>query len=269
MAKCYAKDVVKIAQGEIGYIEKSSNAYLYNKTANAGSNNYTKYAYEMDTKYSGFYNGKKNGFAWCDVFVDWCFVQAFGVDGAKRLLCQPSKSLGAGCKYSRDYYKAQGRLKTKPAVGDQIFFYNSSKSGIAHTGLVYKVDSTYVYTVEGNTSSASGVVANGGCVAKKKYKINYSRIAGYGRPDYTESAIAEIKEDDEVKLEMLSKGSKGDNVKALQILLIGYGYSCGKSGADGDFGSDTDEAVCKYQKANGLTVDGIVGNDTWEKILGV
>ena len=153
MSKKYVSKLLEIANAELGYLEKKSNKDLYSKTGNAGSANYTKYAYEFDTKYSGFYNGKKNGFAWCDVFVDWCFVTAFGVEEAKKLLCQPEKSLGAGCKYSRDYYKAKGQHYTTPKVGDQIFFYDSSKKGIAHTGLVYKVDSTYVYTIEGNTSS--------------------------------------------------------------------------------------------------------------------
>ena len=259
-----AKDVIKIANDEVGYLEKTSNANLYSKTANAGKNNYTKYAYEFDTKYSGFYNGKKNGFAWCDMFVDWCFVMAFGVEKAKKLLCQPSKSLGAGCKWSRNYYKEKGQLHTSPKVGDQIFFYGSKKSDIAHTGLVYDVDKSYVYTIEGNTSSKSGVVANGGCVAKKKYKLNYSRIAGYGRPKYDE----EVKESCEVTVETLKKGCEGANVKALQILLIGYGYDCGKHGADGDFGADTERAVRDYQEKNKLTVDGVVGKNTWNKLLG-
>ena len=39
-------------------------------------------------------------------------------------------------------------------------------------------------TIEGNTSSASGVVANGGSVATKSYDLGYSRIMGYGRPPY-------------------------------------------------------------------------------------
>ena len=151
--------VIGIARAEEGYLEKKSNSQLDDKTANAGANNYTKYARDLDN-ISGFYNGKKQGFPWCDVFVDWCFVQAFGVDRAKELLCQPSKSLGAGVGYSANYYKNKGQYHTsKPKAGDQIFFKNFS-----HTGLVYKVDSTYVYTVEGNTSSTSGVVANGGFV---------------------------------------------------------------------------------------------------------
>jgi len=70
---------------------------------------------------------------------------------------------------------------------------------------------------------------------------------------------------------MLQKGSRGDAVKTLQILLIGTepGYSCGRYGVDGDFGSATDSAVRIFQKARGLEVDGIVGPATWAKLLGV
>ena len=70
-----------------------------------------------------------------------------------------------------------------------------------------------------------------------------------------------------MNLNMLSKGSKGGSVKALQILLIGYGYSCGSYGADGDFGSATDNAVRRFQSAKGIGVDGIVGTNTWTKLL--
>ena len=178
--------LIEIAKNEVGYLEKKTNSQLDDKTANAGSNNYTKYARDLDNV-SGFYNGKKNGFPWCDVFVDWCFVQAFGVDRAKELLLQPDKSLGAGCLYSRNYYKNKGQYYTTPEVGDQIFFKNSS-GGIQHTGLVYNLDSKYVYTIEGNTSSSSGVVANGGSVAQKKYSLSYKFIDGYGRPKYKEEA---------------------------------------------------------------------------------
>ena len=179
-----AKQVIDIALAEVGYLEKKSNKQLDDKTANAGKNNYTKYARDLD-KISGFYNGKKNGYAWCDIFIDWCFVQAFGADEGRKLLCQPKKSYGAGCGYSAGYYKKKGQFyKKNPKPGDQIFFYNSKKTSVAHTGLVYDVDDKYVYTVEGNTSSSSGVVANGGAVEKKKYKLSYGRIYGYGRPKY-------------------------------------------------------------------------------------
>ena len=70
-------------------------------------------------------------------------------------------------------------------------------------------------------------------------------------------------------LPLLKKGAKGDPVKAMQILLIGYGFSCGSAGADGDFGSGTAEALKKYQRNNGLSVDACCGPNTWSKLLGL
>ena len=72
-----------------------------------------------------------------------------------------------------------------------------------------------------------------------------------------------------MNLKELSKGCKGNCVKALQILLIGYSHSCGNCGADGSFGPDTAKAVKEYQQSVGLDVDGIVGPKTWAKLLGV
>ena len=45
---------------------------------------------------------------------------------------------------------------------------------------------TFEYTVEGNTSAEEGLIPNGGTVAKKRYRLDDRRIAGYGRPDYKE-----------------------------------------------------------------------------------
>lgn len=298
----YASTVVKIATDEKGYLEKKSNSNLDSKTANAGSNNYTKYARDLDA-ISGFYNGKKQGFPWCDVFVDWCFVKAFGVEAAKKLLCQPDKSLGAGCKYSMNYYKNNKQFYTSPKIGDQIFFYNSTLKDIAHTGLVYKVDSSYVYTIEGNTSSDSGVIANGGAVAAKKYKLSYNRIAGYGRPKYdTEPASNSSSSSN-------STTSYKPSVLEWQKAAIADGFKFPKYGADGFWGSEcesvakkaivkkrliykysnltkivqkvvgvtvdgkcgsnTKTAIKAWQKKQGLTSDGEVGLNSWKKILKV
>lgn len=72
-----------------------------------------------------------------------------------------------------------------------------------------------------------------------------------------------------VNVKKIKKGSKGATVKALQALLICYGYPCGKYGVDGDFGTGTQTAVRSYQADKGLAVDGIVGKATWGKLLGV
>ena len=66
----------------------------------------------------------------------------------------------------------------------------------------------------------------------------------------------------------LKNGSKGSDVKKLQEALINAGYSVGKAGADGIYGSATASAVKAYQKANGLSVDGIAGNQTLGKLYG-
>lgn len=269
-----AEQIIRLAEAEVGYLEKKSNSQLDDKTANAGSNNWTKYA--RDLKNAGYYNGNKNGYAWCDVFVDWLFLQLCNGDTTKAqwLICQTG-DLGAGCKYSAGYYRSVGRFYNTPKVGDQIFF--GTKGDETHTGIVYKVDSAKVYTIEGNTSGASGVVANGGGVCKKSYSHNYNRISGYGRPRYDEepanSSVTNItnatnttKEEKTVNIVLneLRKGSKGAQVKTLQRMMKGCGYTIT---IDGDFGTQTDGVVRKYQKSNGLTVDGIVGNQTWTKLL--
>lgn len=168
--------VISVAKKEIGYLEKASGSQLYDKTSNAGSANYTKYGYEMHKLYPATMDYPA---AWCDCFVDWCFVQAFGANVAAKML----HKFDDYTVNSAGYYKNNGEWHTTPKIGDQIFFKNNN-GGICHTGIVYYVDNSYVYTIEGNTSSASGVVANGGCVRDKKYSRNYKLIAGYGRPNY-------------------------------------------------------------------------------------
>ena len=66
----------------------------------------------------------------------------------------------------------------------------------------------------------------------------------------------------------LCKGDKGEAVAEMQGLLAGLGYDRGKYGIDGDCGSATEKAVRAFQKASGLTVDGVVGNDTWNALRG-
>lgn len=174
--------LLAMARAEIGYLEKATNAQLDSKTANAGSANYTKYARDLDAL--GVYHAAKNGFAWCDIFVDWCFVHTFGLETALRMTGQPKGGYGAGCTESANYYRRMGRFyQSSPQPGDQIFF--AGKSGMSHTGIVERVANGRVYTIEGNTSGANGVVSNGGGVCYKSYRLDYAGIGGYGRPDYS------------------------------------------------------------------------------------
>lgn len=173
----FASKLIEIADNEVGYLEKETNNNLDSKTANAGDKNFTKYSRDM-VKWIG--SPYAQGVAWCDIFCDWCFVTAFGKTKAMELL----NGWSAYTPTSAQYFKNMGRWEKNPQAGDLIFFKNTER--ICHVGLVYKVDATTVYTIEGNTSSRGSdvVVANGGGVFRKSYKLSNSSIAGYGRPDY-------------------------------------------------------------------------------------
>ena len=69
-------------------------------------------------------------------------------------------------------------------------------------------------------------------------------------------------------LPLLRYGDKGEYVRSAQLLLIGRGYSCGWCGADGEIGQDTFNAAVAYQKACGLQQDGIIGAQTWARLIG-
>ncbi|WDV46236.1 peptidoglycan-binding protein [Clostridiaceae bacterium M8S5] len=63
---------------------------------------------------------------------------------------------------------------------------------------------------------------------------------------------------------LLKQGHKGTNVRTLQYLLISKGFDlC----PDGDFGGATRSAVKRFQELKGLKQDGIVGKDTWSKLI--
>lgn len=162
------------AAAEVGYIGKLSNSKLDSNTANAGGK-FNKYARDLDAL-KDFYNGPKQGFDWCDVFCDWCFVQTFGRELAQKMTSQPNRSAGAGTGYSLGYYKSKGRLFSEPLVGDQIFFGDAKSTW--HTGIVTAVKGGDLWTVEGNAGNPLGV-------HEFKYKIGDGRIKGYGRPDWS------------------------------------------------------------------------------------
>lgn len=173
--------VLSVAANEVGYLEKATNAYLDDKTANAGTKNYTKYWRDLKPSFQGQ--------AWCNCFVNWCFTQAFGGTAAKKLLC----TKGDWSYYtptSAKYFYDNNQWFTSPVAGDIIYFRNDSSEkagrwkGIHHVGIVRKVESGIVYTIEGNTSSGAAVIPNGGGVFYKNYKIGIPEIAGYGRPKY-------------------------------------------------------------------------------------
>ncbi|MBR2765549.1 MAG: CHAP domain-containing protein [Blautia sp.] len=167
--------IIDLEISEVGYLEKASDADLYSKKANAGSANYTKYTAEMHRLQP---RNMDHPAPWCASFQCWAFTQILGLDGAKKALCG---DIDDYCPALVAQFQKAGRWHSTPEVGDLVFF---GQGGGEHVGLVYQISAGMIRTIEGNTSSSSGVVSNGGGVWSKSYTIGYSRIAGYGRPKY-------------------------------------------------------------------------------------
>lgn len=250
MATVKADDIVNLAKSYVGYLEKANNSNLNIPTANAGSNNWTRFGRDYDTYMSSSLNGQ----AWCAMFVS-CMGIYLGVGDSDYYKF-------AYCPYGVTWYKNKGWFHTSPKAGDIIFFKDSS--GVScHTGIVAKVSGGYVYTIEGNTSSAYGVIENGGAVAEKSYGLTYSRIMGYGRPNYGAESMAQDSNGCPYGTSTLTvkNGSTGAHVMRCQWYL----NKANKAGLDidGECGSKTMSAIKVFQSIKGLDVDGICGANTW------
>lgn len=167
-------NVITIAKTELGYTGKKSNDQLDSKTANI-TGKFTKYA--RDLYEAGYYNGDKNGYDWCCVFVDWCFWVACGRNKELAEKVKPVGDLGAAVLYSYNLLNYYGRISDTPEVGSQIY-YKNAKGQFTHTGLVCEVTDTTVETIEGNWTNK---------VCARSIDRNNSLIAGYGRPYYEEA----------------------------------------------------------------------------------
>lgn len=144
--------VMSVARKEVGYLEKKSNSALDSKTANAGTANYTKYWRDIKPEWQGQ--------PWCAVFVAWVLMKSFGLAMAKKLLKHWPYTY---CPNMKDYFG----LNANPKVGDIVIFWRGGE--FAHTGIVTKVQGDRFWTIEGNTSGASGIIPNGGGVCEKSY----------------------------------------------------------------------------------------------------
>ena len=160
--------LIQIAKSEIGYLEKASNSQLDSKTANAGENNYTKYWRDIKPDYQGQ--------PWCAAFVSWCMMKAFGLDTAKKLLKHWPYVY---CPTMADLFT----LNSNPKVGDIVIFYRNGT--FTHTGIVIKVSGDRFWTVEGNTSGGSTIIANGGGVCQKSYYNSNLPGTKFCTPNYS------------------------------------------------------------------------------------
>ena len=261
--------VIDIAKAEVGYLEKASNSQLDSKTANAGSGNYTKYWRDTYPSYQGQ--------PWCADFVSWVLMKAFDQVTAVALLKH----------WPYVYCPTLGNLFTRyanPEVGDIVIFYRGGT--FTHTGIVTKVVGDRFETIEGNTSGASGVVANGGGVCAKSYLNSTLPGTKFCRVDWN-IAIEWMNKNGNASQnttpgrsgymfspEIIQKGSTGTSVLLLQEILRARGFK-GKDGKelelDRSFGDNVQHALKSYQKSrNGaLEVDGIAGTNTWKDLIAI
>lgn len=243
--------LIAVAKNEIGYLEKATNAQLDSKTANAGYNNYTKYWRDIKPSYQGQ--------PWCACQISWDMMTAFGLETAKKLLKH----------WPYVYCPTMANLFTlyaNPQVGDIVIFKHNGV--FTHTGLVIKVQGDQFWTIEGNTSGASGIVANGGGVCQKNYYNSQLPGTKFCRPDY--SIVTSIKSDSitntstvTITKNWIEYGDKGNNVKTLQTKLNKVGY---KLEVNGICGNATVTAIKDFQTKYNLAVDGQAGKNTITKL---
>lgn len=254
--------LILIAKNEIGYLEKKSNIQLDDKTANAGSNNYTKYWRDIKSSYQGQ--------PWCAAFVSWCFMKAFGLDKAKKLLKHWPYVY---CPTMSELFT----LNSYPKIGDIVIFYHNGT--FTHTGVVTAVIGDKFYTIEGNTSGASGIIANGGGVCAKSYYNSKLPGTKFCTPDYslvTSSTETTNTEGGSYMFtpETVKSGDKNTSVLLLQEILRARGFK-GKTGkalkltwtAD----TNTIYALKAYQESRKkvLAVDGVCGPVTWKDLIAI
>lgn len=245
--------LIAVAKNEIGYLEKATNAQLDSKTANAGYNNYTKYWRDVYPAYQGQ--------PWCACQISWDMMTAFGLETAKKLLRHWPYVY---CPAMRDYFT----LYANPQVGDIVIFWSSKKKEFVHTGLVIKVQGDQFWTIEGNTSGASGVVANGGGICQKTYYNSQLPGTKFCRPDY--SIVTSIKSGSSTNTSTttttknwIEYGDRGNDVKNLQAKLNKVGHNLE---VDGICGNATVSAIKDFQEKYNLTVDGQAGKNTITKL---
>ena len=160
-------------------------------------------------------------------------------------------------------------------VGDMLLFAGTDTSRayadyVGHVEMVGEISGGKVYLYGHGSGTPRRTEMNAYCKNRYAAKTKVGnkgllKVVRYIQDDGTDGS------DGGTASRILKKGMSGADVKDLQTKLIGLGYSCGKCGADGDFGADTEAAVRKFQKDHGCGVDGQAGAETLaalEKALG-
>lgn len=147
------------------------------------------------------------------------------------------------------------------SIADHSAYLNGAKKGnsLRYDGLKGCTD----------YKKAAQIIKDGGYATSLTYVSSLcSLIEKYDltKYDVTSGQVTNQSVSSPMEEDILKKGSFGEAVKLMQTMLIACNYSCGKTGADGDFGKNTKTALKKFQKDHGLTVDGIYGKQSKAKL---
>lgn len=221
---------------------------IINLAAEQIGNNYEKYCRDMGYNYR---------IEWCACFISWL---------AKKLDITDIVPVDMSCNRQIAKFKDLDAWHTdRNFQSGDIIYYDWDFSGDAdHVGIIEHIADGKLIVIEGNNGDFPNDL-----VRRREISCESSLIYGYARPKYSKSSDNDIIDvcDVKISLPMLRKGCTGKSIKSLQILLEYLGYSLGKYGIDGEFGTDTQTAVKEFQKSAKIEVDGIVGEDTWSKLM--
>ena len=178
-------ELIQEAGRWVGYCGKTKNVDLDDPTALPGGL-YTCFARDlwMNGNSEHYYNGNKNGFSYCCVFVDSMFYYAADRNKDAAVAVKPTGSLGAGVKWSKGYM--EDLIVEDPHPGDIVFFRSGGE--LTHTGIVIDVTDTTVTTIEGNINGPTYKHV----VGEKTYKRTDSYIDSYARPRYSDERTVTI-----------------------------------------------------------------------------
>ncbi|WP_333745373.1 hypothetical protein [Streptomyces sp. IBSBF 2950] len=160
MAISLMPQVIAVGKSQIGYREGYTEG---------GWTNAEKYASEVPGL------SWAQGQSWCAVFTSWV---------AMRAGCASLFPRTADCSAAVTWFTSAGRWSWYPAIGAQVMY---GTSGQDHTGIVYAYDTTYIWTIEANTSDNG--TSEGDGVYFRKRKRSDANVYGYGLPAYPEGII--------------------------------------------------------------------------------
>ncbi len=154
--------------------------------------------------------------------------------------------------------KGSGMIPAKYRVPGAAVFWGTSAANIHHVAYLYKPVKAGVPAGDWYLIEARGVMYGVVMTKLNDRKPNYwGWMTKYF--DYDQPADHLTETEPATSTRILRNGSEGADVKAMQTNLIRLGYSCGKWGADGDFGDATEMALKKFQAEHGLEADGEYG----------